>query len=1178
MAEGTKVGAVYFDVDLNNKDIGSKVKQTGGQIQNLFSKAFSKGGKSISDGLGSAMSGALSSIGPMVAGAFAVEKLVEFGSQCVSVASDLIEVQNVVDVTFGAMSGAIDSFARDAADKFGLTEKAAKEYSGYMGSMLKSMGMTTGQSAKMSTELAGLAGDMASFYNLDTGTAFEKIRSGISGETEPLKQLGINMSVANMEAYRLAQGIKTSYSEMNQAQQALLRYNYLLETTSDAQGDFARNSGTWANTMARLNLEWNKFKTLIGQLLIPLLKPLFQGLVQILKVVNGLIESLLKLFGIVSDGGLSIELPEVDTSAAAIDSLAGAYGDAGDAAEEAGKKAKKAHGFLFGFDELNNLPWPEEEEETGGDDSSGIFDGELPMTMKKIETPKLDFKWPEFKWPAFPPFIWPPFPPLPEFSFAEAFEAVQEFVKSLSNVFENAFSKVPSSIQVNAPSYIPVQAPSNIPVLAPAGIPLLVPPLPPIQVQRPAWVVRFESNLNAFGSWISGAIPPASAQSPVSALGVEALVIAAATAAANVGAFAESIRLALGKIPSFGEVFSSLQAKISRMLPSMDTFNAAFNKIPDIWNSLTTTLQTAFEAVSPVRLGEKIRLWFEGLDFSWLTEAWNRITEGIKTALDIISPVKLGEKIRDWFIGLDFSGITSAVEGIDLESIFPWLLGGAGAVGAVAIGEKVLETSLQGATNVAGVVDLNRPMEEFKRSMYGEAYEESEARKKAYGEFLDYGIDWSDLGGTLTRWWNNIKDQWDYDSKQDTALVNSWGQSNSVDGRLNISVDPKWEEFKAKVSETFETIKASIQNGWETAKATVSETFETIKASIQNGWETAKAKVSETFETIRTAISGKWGTIKTNLSKTFDSLRESISSKWDEIKANVSKAFDTLRTSISDKWETIKTNISTVFNTLRTSISDKWETIKANISTVFNTLRTSISDKWDTIKANISTVFNSIRTSMSDKWGPVMSIVATAFSSMRSYISDKWFTIRSNISVAFDSMRSSMSTGWSYIRDGISNVFDRIRSSISGGWDWVEYGVSRAIDGITSAVKRLFSVDTSSASSGSTSGGGGGSIPRMAAGGYVTKPTLTLIGEAGKEAVIPLENNTGWMSSLANLLADAVMTRLQMAQGDSNSGNQNLQNIQLVLNERTLGEAILDPLLQAANRRGITLNVPVRGY
>jgi len=112
---------------------------------------------------------------------------------------------------------------------------------------------------------------MASFYNLDLETAFEKIRSGISGETEPLKQLGINMSVANLEAYALSQGITTAYNEMSQAEQVMLRYNYLMSTTADAQGDFARTQDSYANQTRLLSESWLEFTGIMAEQLLPVL-------------------------------------------------------------------------------------------------------------------------------------------------------------------------------------------------------------------------------------------------------------------------------------------------------------------------------------------------------------------------------------------------------------------------------------------------------------------------------------------------------------------------------------------------------------------------------------------------------------------------------------------------------------------------------------------------------------------------------------------------------------------------------------------------------------------------------------------------------------------------------------------------------------------------------------------
>lgn len=179
-------------------------------------------------------------------------------SKAIDYASDLTEVQNVVDTVFGDNS-VVDAWAKNTLDAFGLNELSAKQFVGTMGAMLESSGMTGEAVEGMSMSLTELAGDMASFYNLDAEEAFGKIRSGISGETEPLKQLGINMSVANLEAYALAQGITTAYSEMSQAEQVALRYGYLMDATANAHGDFAKTSGSYANQIKLLKENWTGF-------------------------------------------------------------------------------------------------------------------------------------------------------------------------------------------------------------------------------------------------------------------------------------------------------------------------------------------------------------------------------------------------------------------------------------------------------------------------------------------------------------------------------------------------------------------------------------------------------------------------------------------------------------------------------------------------------------------------------------------------------------------------------------------------------------------------------------------------------------------------------------------------------------------------------------------------------
>lgn len=175
----------------------------------------------------------------------AVSGLKNLAVEGLNLASDLTEVQNVVDTTFGGeMSQKVNAWSKSAMKSFGLSELQAKKFSGTLGAMLKSSGLAGSELLQMSTGLSGLAGDFASFYNLDIESAFDKIRAGVSGETEPLKQVGINMSVANLEAFALSKGLRTAWKDMSQAQQVQLRYLYLMKASTDAQGDFSKTLAT----------------------------------------------------------------------------------------------------------------------------------------------------------------------------------------------------------------------------------------------------------------------------------------------------------------------------------------------------------------------------------------------------------------------------------------------------------------------------------------------------------------------------------------------------------------------------------------------------------------------------------------------------------------------------------------------------------------------------------------------------------------------------------------------------------------------------------------------------------------------------------------------------------------------------------------------------------------------
>ena len=162
-------------------------------------KQFQRQLKQVGNTAKEMKSAVVGSLGGLVAGV----GFLEVAKQSIMLASNLQEVQNVVDTTFGQGAKSINDWSQSALKSFGLSELQAKKFNGTLGALMKSSGLSGDKLLEMSTGLSGLSADFASFYNLAPEEAFDKIKSGISGETEPLKALGINMSVANMEAYAL---------------------------------------------------------------------------------------------------------------------------------------------------------------------------------------------------------------------------------------------------------------------------------------------------------------------------------------------------------------------------------------------------------------------------------------------------------------------------------------------------------------------------------------------------------------------------------------------------------------------------------------------------------------------------------------------------------------------------------------------------------------------------------------------------------------------------------------------------------------------------------------------------------------------------------------------------------------------------------------------------------------
>ena len=304
--------------------------------------------------------------GVALAAAFGVKKLVDFGKQCLELGSDLVEVQNVVDVTFPKMTAQVDEFARSAAQSFGLSETMAKQYTGIFGAMAKAFGFTEKQAYDMGSTLAGLAGDVASFYNISQDEAYTKLKSVFTGETESLKDLGVVMTQTALDSYAMANGFGKTTSAMSEAEKVALRYQFVQDKLSAAQGDFARTSGSWANQCRVLSLQMQSLMATIGQGLINLFTPI----IRVINTVIGKLATLANAFksftelitgnksggsdssgvaavaGAADDAGTGLENASDSAS-----NLASNTDKVGQAAQNAAKKMKA----LMGFDKVNKL-------------------------------------------------------------------------------------------------------------------------------------------------------------------------------------------------------------------------------------------------------------------------------------------------------------------------------------------------------------------------------------------------------------------------------------------------------------------------------------------------------------------------------------------------------------------------------------------------------------------------------------------------------------------------------------------------------------------------------------------------------------------------------------------------------------------------------------------------------
>lgn len=301
-------------------------------------------------------------------------------------AMDSIESDSMFDTVFGSLANDVRQWSEELQSTLGLNGYAIRENVATLYNMTQSMGLASNKALTLSKDMTLLAEDMASFYNISSDEAFNKIRSGLTGETEPLKALGILVDDTTIKQYAYANGIAKTGSELSNTEKVMARYIAIQQQTATASGDLARTLNSPANQLRVLQNNLNLLKIELGnafmpivQVVLPILNSFVQALVKVTSVVARFMNA---LFGTSASSSAGSTADAIGGVSSAVNGVSDAYNNAGDSAKKAAKDAK---GFLAGFDEINKVNQNSSDSDSGSGSSSGGSAGGIDIPTFNTE-------------------------------------------------------------------------------------------------------------------------------------------------------------------------------------------------------------------------------------------------------------------------------------------------------------------------------------------------------------------------------------------------------------------------------------------------------------------------------------------------------------------------------------------------------------------------------------------------------------------------------------------------------------------------------------------------------------------------------------------------------------------------------------------------------------------------
>ena len=308
----------------------------------------------------------------------------------IDISSSLTEVENVVRTTFGNYEKLIQDFSKTSIQDFGMSELTAKQVASRFQAMGTAMGFSQGKMAEMSLELTKLTADMASFYDMEQSDVARNLQAVFTGETEPLRKYGLDLTQATLKEWAMRQGLDADISSMTQAEKAMLRYQYVMANTAAAQGDFARTADTWHNQITVLKQSFEQLAAIIGGALINAFKPFVKTLNAVMQKVisfaTTVTDALGAIFGWkyeVSDKGIADDWSDASESA----------DDIADSTGNAAKNIDKMNKGIRQFDELKLITTKDDSRKSGsGTGTGGVDGGAASGGLVKVDTIFKDYE------------------------------------------------------------------------------------------------------------------------------------------------------------------------------------------------------------------------------------------------------------------------------------------------------------------------------------------------------------------------------------------------------------------------------------------------------------------------------------------------------------------------------------------------------------------------------------------------------------------------------------------------------------------------------------------------------------------------------------------------------------------------------------------------------------------